>query len=270
MTGMELIRHRRSVRTFDGNALRKEDAEKLMSYAQKLNNPFDLPVSWRLLNAKENGLTSQVIVGAETFIAGKMRRAPHAEEAFGYAFEDLVLYAETLGLGTTIIAGTMNRQTFERVMEVGADEVLPCVSPLGYPAQKMSIREGIMRKSIKADSRLDFENLFFDKNFDAPLKPAAAGSLADPLEMVRWAPSAVNKQPWRIVVDGSSVHIYEKKSRGYVDGTGWDLQKIDIGIAMYHLAYGLKEQGQRITFKENDPGLAVGADTEYIISGTIS
>ena len=264
MTGMELIRHRRSVRTFDGNALRKEDAEKLMSYAQKLNNPFDLPVSWRLLNAKENGLTSQVIVGAETFIAGKMRRAPHAEEAFGYAFEDLVLYAETLGLGTTIIAGTMNRQTFERVMEVGADEVLPCVSPLGYPAQKMSMREGIMRKSIKADSRLDFENLFFDKNFDAPLKPAAAGSLADPLEMVRGAPSAGNKQPWRAVLQGQTVHFYELKSMK--DSPLGDIQKVDMGIALAHFNLAAQEKEIAVRFIFADPGITAPENMHYIVS----
>ena len=270
MTDMELVRKRRSVRTFDGNELKKDDAEKITAYCEKLDNPFGLPISWRILDAKENGLTSQVLVGAKTFIAGKMHRAPHAEEAFGYSFEKLVLYLESQNIGTTIIAGTMNRQTFERVMEVGPDEVMPCVSPLGYPAEKMSMREGIMRKSIKADSRLDFEELFFDGSFDRPLHPDSAGQLAEPLEMVRWAPSAVNKQPWRLVVDGSTVHFYEKKSKGYVDGTGWDLQKIDIGIAMYHLALGLDGQGRNVTFAVNDPGLAAGPDTEYIISGTIS
>ena len=270
MTGMELVRHRRSVRTFDGNALKKEDENNILAFAEKLENPFGLPITFRVLNAKENGLSSQVIVGAETFIAGKMKRAPHAEEAFGFSFEKLVLYVESLGIGTTIIAGTMNRQTFERVMNVGPDEILPCVSPLGYPAQKMSIREGIMRKSIKADSRLPFETLFFSRSFDTPLTPDSAGALADPLEMVRWAPSAVNKQPWRIVTDGDTVHIYEKKSRGYVDGSGWDLQKIDIGIAMYHLTLGIREQGRTICFSVNDPGLAAGPDTQYIISGAIA
>ena len=270
MTEMELVRKRRSVRTFDGNALKKDDAEKIMAFCEKLDNPFGLPISWRILNAKENDLTSQVLVGAETFIAGKMQRAPHAEEAFGYSFEKLVLYLESLGIGTTIIAGTMNRQTFERIMEVGADEVMPCVSPLGYPAAKMSMREGIMRKSIKADSRLDFETLFFDGSFDKPLHPDSAGQLAEPLEMIRWAPSAVNKQPWRIVTDGNTVHFYEKKSKGYIDGTGWDLQKIDIGIAMYHLALGLEAQGRTVSFAVNDPGIAAGADTAYIITGTIS
>ncbi len=270
MTGMELVRHRRSVRTFDGNALKKEDENNILAFTENLENPFELPITFRLLNAKENGLRSQVIVGTETFIAGKMKRVPHAEEAFGYSFEKLVLYAASLGIGTTIIAGTMNRQTFERIMEVGPDEVMPCVSPVGYPAQKMSMREGIMRKSIKADSRLPFEELFFDRSFNTPLTPDSAGALADPLEMVRWAPSAVNRQPWRIVIDGDTVHIYEKKSKGYVDGSGWDLQKIDIGIAMYHLALGLEEQGRKISFSVNDPGLTAGPDTQYIISGMIA
>ena len=35
-------------------------------------------------------------------------------------------------------------------------EVMPCVSPLRYPAEKMSLRETMMRKGVMADSRLDF------------------------------------------------------------------------------------------------------------------
>ena len=199
-----------------------------------------------------------------------MQRAPFAEEAFGYSFEKVILYADSLGIGTTWVAGTMNRATFERVMEVGPDEVLPSVSPLGYPAEKMSSREKILRTSVKADKRKDFETLFFDGSFDKPLTPDTAGSLAEPLEMVRLAPSAVNKQPWRIVVDGNTAHFYEAHAKGYVDGTGWDMQKLDIGIAMYHFELGLKAQGLSVKYAANDPGLAVGENTEYIISGTFS
>jgi len=38
---------------------------------------------------------------------------------------------------------------------------MPCVSPLGYPAEKMSLRETLMRKGIQADKRMDFDRLFF-------------------------------------------------------------------------------------------------------------
>ncbi len=259
MNGMELIRHRRSVRTFDGNPLHPEDAEKLLRFAESIETPYDIPVTWKLLSAKADGLSSPVIVGTDTYIAGKLHRQPHAEETFGYAFEKLVLYAEALGIGTTWIAGTMDRPAFEKAMELKADEVMPCVSPLGYPAKKMSLRETMMRKGVKADLRFDFSELFFDGSFDKPLSENTP--YKDALEMVRWAPSAVNKQPWRVVIDGKQAHFYEKKSKGYVDATGWDLQKVDLGIALYHFAYGLDEN-VRLTVA--DPGLPAPDGVDYV------
>ena len=89
MNMLSMIRSRRSVRTFDRNGLRPEDAEKLMDFARKAENPYDLPVTWELLDARENGLSSPVIVGTDTYIAGKIQRVPHAEEAFGYTFETI-------------------------------------------------------------------------------------------------------------------------------------------------------------------------------------
>ncbi len=263
MKGMELVRHRRSVRTFDGNPLRPEDAEKILRFAESIETPYGIPVTWKLLSAKEYGLSSPVIAGTDTYIAGKVRRQPHAEEAFGFAFEKLVLYAESLGLGTTLIAGTMNRPAFEKAMQLNADEVMPCVSPLGYPAKKMSLRETLMRKGVRADSRMEFSELFFDRSFDKPLSESTP--FRDALEMVRWAPSAVNKQPWRVVVDGKLAHFYEKKSKGYVDASGWDLQKIDLGIALYHFAYGSDENVQ-LTIA--DPGISVPEGTVYIATMT--
>ena len=260
---MDLIRHRRSVRTFDGNALRPEDAEIILSFAQSIQTPYGIPIVWKLLSAKEYGLSSPVIVGTDAFIAGKIKRLPHAEEAFGYAFEKLVLYAETLGIGTTWIAGTMNRPAFEKAMALQPDEAMPCVSPLGYPADKMSLRETMMRKGVKADIRLDFTELFWDGSFEKPL--AENHPWRDALEMVRWAPSAVNKQPWRVVVKGDQAHFYEKKSKGYVDAAGWDLQKVDMGIALYHFAYSLDEKA-RLTIA--DPGLPVPDGMEYIATLT--
>ena len=269
MQGMELIRHRRSVRTFDGRALKAEDAQRILERAAAMENPWGIPVEWKLLSAKAQGLSSPVIVGADSWIAGKLRRVPHAEEAFGYAFERLVLYAESLGIGTTLIAGTMDRPAFERAMALGPDEVMPCVSPLGYPAERMSLRETMMRKGVRADSRLDFSALFYDGSFTAPLTPARAGALQDALEMLRWAPSAVNKQPWRVVLAKDRALFHEKQSRGYVDARGWGLQRVDMGIAMCHFVYGLETAGKSAELTYADPGLTPPADTRYVASWVI-
>ena len=55
-----------------------------------------------------------------------MTRAPHAEEAFGYSLERIVLFAESIGVGTTWIAGTMDRSAFEKAISLQAGDVMPC------------------------------------------------------------------------------------------------------------------------------------------------
>ena len=262
MNYSELIRARRSVRTFDGRSIEPDILQNILEYAQTANNPYDIPIEWRLLGTKTDGVSSPVIVGTDTFIAGKMKRLPHSEEAFGYSFEKVVLYAQSLGIGTTWIAGTMKRSVVEKAMRLADDEVLPCISPLGYKADKMSVRETMMRAGIKADTRLDFSSLFFDGSFDKPLSPDNAGELKQPLELLRLSPSAVNKQPCRVVVDGSCVHFYEKQSKGYVVN-GWDTQKIDMGIAMCHFVCGLDELQKKAELTISAPGIACPKDTVY-------
>lgn len=254
---LEAIKRRRSVRTFDGTALRKEDAQKIMDFAESVKNPYGIPITWKLLDAAKDDLNSPVIVGTDMYIAGKMRRVPHAEEAFGYSFEKIVLFAESIGVGTTWIAGTMDRRAFERAMALENGEVMPCVSPLGYPAKKMSLRETMMRKGIKADSRLDFGELFFDGSFDKPLTEENAGKIKEALKAVRLAPSAVNKQPWRVIKEGNKVHFYEKRNRGYVSDSDWDLQKIDMGIALCHFSIAAKECGStaHLYLEEKSPNV---------------
>jgi len=266
MDVMELVRSRRSVRTFEDKPLREEDAAAVLECAAAAENPYGIPIDWRLLDAGRDSLSAPVIAGAETYIAGKMRRVPHAEEAFGYSFERVVLYAADRGIGTTWIAGTMDRPAFERAVALEEGEVMPCVSPLGYPAKKMRLKETLMRTGIKADSRLDFSELFFDCSFDKSLSSAAAGMFSQPLEMVRWAPSAVNRQPWRVVVCGSVAHFYEKPGKGFAANDGWDIQKIDMGIAMYHFVLGVEAAGAKTAFLQDDPGLKAPEGFQYIAS----
>ncbi len=269
MKMMETIRRRRSVRTFDGKTLQADDAQRILEFAGKVENPYDLPITWKILEAKKYGLNSPVIVGCDVYIAGKMMRTPHAEEAFGYTFEKIVLFAESLGIGTTWIAGTMNREAFERAMSVSSDEVMPCVSPLGYPAKKMSVREALMRKGVGADSRLGFGELFFDGAYSIALTKEKARNLTDALEAMRLGPSAVNKQPWRVILCGDKVHFYEKHSKWYVSEK-WDTQKIDMGIALCHFELVAKESGYSVFFEEADPELPVADDAEYIASFSVN
>ena len=142
--------------------------------------------------------------------------------------------------------------------------MMPCISPLGYPAEKRTIRENMMRKGVGADSRLPAEKIFFNGAWDVSLPPEKQAEIADLIEMVRWAPSAVNKQPWRIIVSDQDFHFYEKRNKGYITEKTGDLQKIDVGIALCHMVMGLEEQGSKPEVVVADPGLAVPAGVEYV------
>ena len=261
---LETIRGQKSVRTFDGRPVSAEDREKLEQYIRTIENPFGIPVRFVLLDAKEHGLSSPVLNGESLYVAGIVGKAPHAEEAFGFSFEKLVLYAWSLGIGTTWIGGTMKREDFERAAGLAEGEMMPCVSPLGYPAKKRSIKETVMRKGVGADTRLPAEKIFFDGEWDKPLPADKQAAIANLTEMVRWAPSAVNKQPWRVVVTGNGCHFYEKRDRGYTGEKTGDLQKIDVGIALCHFIMGMEEQGDQLCLAIDNPGLEVPENVDYI------
>ena len=257
-----LVRGRRSVRTFETRPVSQQTLEQLMTFAEGTANPYGLPMEFKLLDGTKQKLNCPVVVGTDLFVGAKMKQAPHFNEAFGYSFELLVLYAQSLGLGTVWVGGTMDRGAFENAMELAENEVMPCMSPLGYPAKKPSVRETMMRKGVKADSRMAFEELFFDGSFAVPLTPEKAGKLSHALEMVRLGPSAVNKQPWRVVVTGNAAHFYLKRSKGFSGGI-IDMQKIDMGIALCHFDLAAKEAGLEPRFVQSDPGLAAEG-LEYI------
>lgn len=260
----KVMRERKSVRTYRKQDIPEQTLNQVRDYLKQDTGLFDVPITFSILNAQEDHVGSPVILGADTYVAGKYKKQKNAELSFGYAFEKFVLYATSLGLGTVWLAATIDRKAFEKAMRLEEDEVMPAVTPLGYAAEKRSIRESMMRKGLKSDSRRLFEDLFFYEDFQNPLKAVDAGRWQLPLEAVRIAPSATNKQPWRAVVEKDKVHFYEKKTKGYAKEATGDVQKVDLGIALCHFEIGAEESGLKGRWIQADPGIPSAEDTEYI------
>ena len=264
MISPETILTRKSVRSYDGRAIEAGTLEKIRTFADGVENPFGIPVKFVFLDAREKGLSSPVLTGEPMYVAGKVGKVPYGDVAFGFSMEHLLLYAWSMGLGSVWIGGTMKRELFAAAAELGEGERMPCVSPLGYPAAKRSLRETIMRRGVGADSRLSGEKLFFRDAFDTPLSGKAPEPWGDLLELVRWAPSAVNKQPWRVVLRDGRSHFYLRHDRGYTSDAVGDMQKIDLGIALCHFVLGAQNKGLTARVQVADPGIAAPAGVEYI------
>lgn len=262
----QYIFDRKSVRTYDPN--KKIEADKLNTFNEfikDIKNPYDIPVEFKVFDKEENGLSSPVVVGEEAYVMATVPKVKHAEEAYGYSFELMMLCARSLGIGTVMIGGTMKRELFENAVKLKEGQMMPCVTPIGIPAAKKAVKDTLMRTGIKADSRKEASKLFFQDRFDNPMADVS-DELKLALEQVRWAPSAVNKQPWRIVRQGNVYHFYEKRDGGYTNPSTGDLQKIDLGIAICHFMTSLKDHEIDTKLIIEDPGIESAVDTEYIAS----
>lgn len=252
-----IIRKRFSCRTYLDRPLAAEARERLLDFMATLTaGPLGSPARFRLITAADEdrdslrGLgTYGFIKGARAFLIGAAPPAPKNLEDYGYLMERIVLLATELDLGTCWLGGTFTRSGFAQKVQAAPDEIVPAVSPVGYIADPARARNSELRRRVGSDHRLAWERLFFQGADGVPLTRPEAGEFALPLDMLRLAPSASNKQPWRVVKDGSAWHFYLQRTRGYNSGIARrllkipDLQRVDMGIAMCHFALTAAEMG---------------------------
>ncbi len=202
------------------------------------------------------------IKGATGYIVGAVRRAPRDLEDYGYLLEEIILFATGIGLGTCWLGGTFTRSTFvRRFGGLERGETMPAVVSTGYIGDDGTER---IREREEGDRRLPAGELFFEGRYGEPLAAASADGYAGALEAVRMAPSATNRQPWRIVRAGRDWHFLLRRTRGYGKGSPAfkllriaDLQRVDLGIAMCHFALVARESGLEGRWVVEDPGLAL-------------
>ncbi len=233
----EIIVKRKSVRTFLNEPLKNEDKKALQTYMESLDNPFGIDVNFSFLETHDNKKalgTYGIIKGTVDYIGVTVKEGPMALEAVGYEMEKLMLYATDLGIGTCWLGGTFKREDFKKAMDIEEGILFPAITPVGYPKEAKSLTDNLVRFIAKGNQRKPWSELFFKDDFNHPLTTEEAEGFKDVLEMVRLGPSASNKQPWRVVRGNGSFHFYEAKNVGYSDVFSYDIQRIDLGIALCH------------------------------------
>ncbi len=250
----ELVRLRYSCRSYQKSPIPEDMVERLKLEAKSINNGiFGAKVRMEIIAARDTdrdemrGLgTYGGVQNPMGFIAGAVQTGDKDLEDFGYMMEKLVLLATDLGLGTCWLGGSFNQSSFAKRINLAGEEILPAVISLGIPHPTEEQRAS---NPGRFGNRLKWSDLYFENGFSQPLSSEAAGKYAVPLELIRLAPSASNKQPWRILKQGEHWHLYLKRTPGYQDDflkklmKVKDLQRVDMGIAMCHFELAAHEQG---------------------------
>jgi len=255
----KIITNRFSCRSYIDKPIPKEKRALIDEFISgNKTGPFNTSSRFHLIaadvqdNKALKGLgTYGFIRGASGFIIGCAdKNSEYNLENYGYMMERIILFATHIGLGTCWLGGSFNKSTFSQKISTKHNEFVPAVVATGHIASKKRVVDKIIRWSAKASKRRHWNKLYFQEKFDTALSPEDAGSFFVPLDMVRLAPSASNRQPWRIIKekDSNIFHFFLQRTKNYYENNKKmfkmaDLQRVDMGIAMCHFDLTCNELG---------------------------
>ena len=208
MTTLEAIDARHSVRTYLEKRIEEETRQELNRFTEKCNQESGLHIFIRYDDP--DGFDSRLahyghFRNVRNYIVLAGKKTEDFDFRCGYFGEQIVLYAQQLGLNTCWAALTFSKKAVKKLIPAG--ETLCMVIALGYGET-----QGVTRKSKTAQevSEGNPDQTWFEKGIEAALK----------------APTAVNQQKFVFSI---------RDGEPFVRVKGWgSCTKVDLGIAAFH------------------------------------
>jgi hypothetical protein len=265
------IRSRKSCRNFAFRRIDENTKNELSSLLSNIPHgvngtriPFEV-IEKPLENANLMKLTYGLIRGQNTYVLGKIVPSKHALIDYGYLLEGIALRIQELGLGSCWV-GYFDQKYFAEI-KMDESEKIPSILVIGYPNEKFFLGSKIAEMAVGASHRKAWNKLFFKSDFVTPLEPDNTGMYQQALEMTRLAPSAGNKQPWRIVteLEEKRFHFYKNVISAKYESKG--IHDIDMGICISHFDLMVKELGLNGKWIKSDSyPKPPKPETEYVLT----
>lgn len=229
---------RRSRRLFDGRPADTDAVAVLADMAERFR-PFDdarvvvVPASPEDLFTGVIGSYGRVAGAVSAMLFLGSGTAVGRDNHVGYVSEALMLEATALGLASCWVGGGIRRPVALALTPLGADERVFGASPLGVSLPETTVL-GRPRREVRTLDR---------RKSIATIAPGAGDGWPDwarrAVEHAQWAPSAMNRQPWRFAYEdgGLVVRVAGAEVAPHIS------LRLDAGIAMLHLELGARTEG---------------------------
>lgn len=213
MTIKEAMEVRHTVRKYENRMMPPEIVSLLTERIVKNNEAYHLNMKLIRENSEAFGTVTKLILakGIRNYIVLAGNEAADLEEKLGYCGTDIMLYAQTLGLNTWWVGGTFSRKGVKRNAAFAEREKIVGVLAVGYGAT-----QGVPHKSKKPEEISSY-------------KGTAPEWFINGVNAVLLAPTALNKQAFTIIGEGSTVSMTCRN--GSFSG-------VDLGIGKYHFEVG--------------------------------
>ena len=218
MTLLEAISARHSVRKYIDKDIPADIIAALQEKVAECNKEGNLNI--QLVQNETRAFTGMLsygqFSGVKNYIVMLVKKSKDLDERVGYYGEQLVLYAQTLGLSTCWVG--LSYRKVPDAYNVGKDEKLVCIIALGY-GETQGVGHKI--KSIEEVSNAcDITPSWFKRG----------------VEVALLAPTAVNQQKFSFEYVGMNNNRHQVKAKKGISMIGYT--QIDLGIAKCHFEIG--------------------------------
>lgn len=226
---MKAMLSRKSVRQYTEEKPTKDEIEKIQQYienAENLKGPFNSEVRIELVE----DVKTMPVKKAPLFAVLITPTDNNGLIDAGFVFEKFILFIETLGLNTCQI-GMFNRDTVKLAEPIKETQKILLCTPIGKGKEKSSLLERTIKALIGSKKRKELDEMFFSNSSKEAITDEKT---REKLEYLRWAPSALNAQPWRIIFENDKAHFYiAEKEHSRIHG-GLNIHTLDVGIVLAH------------------------------------
>ena len=218
MTLLEAISARHSVRKYIDKDIPADIIAALQEKVAECNKEGNLNI--QLVQNETRAFTGMLsygqFSGVKNYLVMVGKKSKDLDERVGYYGEQLVLYAQTLGLSTCWVG--LSYRKVPDAYYVGKEEKLVCMIALGY-GEIQGVGHKI--KTVEQVSNAsDITPSWFKKGVEAALL----------------APTAVNQQKFSFEYVGMNNNRHQVKAKKGISMIGYT--QIDLGIAKCHFEIG--------------------------------
>lgn len=230
----KLILNRKSVRDFKDTSIDAKYFEEIKDYIDSSKKLLpEVQVEMKMYDFKDCYEKINELAGYNGFLI----QAPNyililsdVKEGYiensGYIGERVVLKARDLGIDSCWITFKDSKSIKER-LNILSDKEVTAIIALGY-------EDNSNNKNKRTSDRLGVEEIVFMDEWgnNASVTELEERYLLDAFSWARMAPSSLNRQPWRFIIDGGKVILAVKTEDFSSDYEG----SIDTGIAMLYFS----------------------------------
>lgn len=254
----QMINQKYSVRDYKEKKVDAKTAKEIRDYANRCPKLVDdIAVDIRFMDNDDvyrqiDGFAGYkgILINAPHYAILLSEKKEYYIENAGYVGEGICLKAQELGVNSCWITFKDSKTIIHKLNIVTDKEVVGIIA-LGYGKKTRKLTTGAIktggnytqanmkRKKETGASRIPLQQIVYIDQWgkEADVDALMERALYDPMDYARRAPSTLNRQPWRFIIDGAKIILTVRDD----EETNEYEEQIDAGIAMLYFE-GVIEQ----------------------------